>query len=522
MNVSALQVRIGLVALIALAALPVRGQSLHETIDAKIASATPDYTKKASPPASDSEFLRRIYLDLAGTIPAAKDALAFLDDKSPDKRARLIEKLLESPEHARQLVYYFDDLLMDRRPDKNVTAAEWQKYLRDSFAANKPYDVLVREILSADGSDPKLRAPAKFYLDRDAEPNLITRDISRVFLGMNLTCCQCHDHPLVSAYKQEQYYGIMAFVARSQITPGVKPVALSEKADGDTTFTSVFDPSKAVKTAVLRVPGGKIVTEPKPEKGKEYKVKPAKNARSVPSFSRRSQLAPNLTASRQFARTTANRLWAMMLGRGLIHPIEFDHKANPPSHPDLLNKLTDELIAHKFDIRWVLKEIALSQTYQRSSEQKGEVDPAKFLSAAVKRLTAPQLAWSLMQAVDLPAVQRNEGQVKTFVNLFGGKPGEPDSGFQATLDQTLFVSNGPLLRQWLAPRKGNLADRLASAKTNVVLADELFLSVLTRRPSTNEVQLVTDFLKGRDKDRGAAIQELAWALLASAEFRFNH
>jgi hypothetical protein len=314
----------------------------------------------------------------------------------------------------------------------------------------------------------------------------------------------------------------MAFIARSQITPGVKPVALSEKADGDTTFTSVFDPSKAVKTAVLRVPGGKIVSEPKSEKGKEYKVKPAKNVRSVPSFSRRSQLAPNLTASRQFARTAANRLWAMMLGRGLIHPLEFDHKANPPSHPELMDKLTDELIAHKFDIGWLLKEIAQSRTYQRSSEQKAEADPAKFLTAAVKPLTAQQLAWSLMQAVDLPAGQRNDAQVKTFVNLFGGKPGEPDAGFQATLDQTLFVSNGALLRQWLSPRKGNLTDRLAKAKSDAELADELFVSVLTRRPSASDVRLVSDFLKGREKDRPVAIEELAWALLASAEFRFNH
>jgi hypothetical protein len=434
----------------------------------------------------------------------------------------LIDKLLASPEHARQLAYLFDDLLMDRRPDKHVTAAEWQKYLRESFAANKPYDLLVREILSADGADPKRHAAAKFYLDREAEPHLVTRDIARVFLGMNLTCCQCHDHPLVRAYKQSQYYGIFAFLSRSQVAADVKPVALSEKADGETTFTSVFDPSKAVKTANLQVPGGKIVAEPKPQKGKEYKVAPKKGVRAVPQFSRRNQLAPNLVASRQFARTAANRFWAMMMGRGLIHPIEFDHQANPPSHPKLMDKLTDELIAHKFDMRWLLKEIALSQTYQRSSDHKGETDPAKFLNASLKPLTPQQLAWSLMQAVDLPAGQRTEAQVKAIANRFAAKPGEPNPGFQATLDQTLFVSNGSLLRQWLAPRKANLTDRLAKAKGDAALADELFISVLTRRPSADEIRLVSDYMKGRDKDRPAAIQEMAWALLASAEFRFNH
>jgi Protein of unknown function (DUF1549)/Protein of unknown function (DUF1553) len=501
-----------------------RAESLHEAIDVRIATGAPDHAKKASPLAGDAEFLRRIYLDLTGTIPPAAQVRDFLDDKSSDKRAKLIDRLLASPEHARQLGYVFDNLLMDRRPGKFVPPGEWFKFLVDTFAANKPYDVLVREILSADGADAKNRAPARFFLDRDAEPHLLTRDIARIFLGTNLTCCQCHDHPLVSAYKQDHYYGLYSFVSRSQVVPEAKPVALGEKADGDTTFTSVFDPSKAVKTATLRVPGGTMVAEPKLEKGKEYKVAPAKGVRGIPQFSRRAQLAPNLTSSRQFARNTANRLWAMMMGRGLVHPLDFDHKANPPSHPELLDKLTDELIAHKFDLRWFLKELALSQTYQRSSvrSNSAEPEPEKFLSAALKPLSPEQLAWSLMHAVDLPAGQRNDGTVRSFVNTFGGKPGEPDAGFQATLDQTLFVSNGPTLRQWLAPGATNLTSRLAKAKDDAAAADELFVSVLTRRPSADEVKLVAEYLKGRDKDRPAALQELAWALLASAEFRFNH
>src|SRR5262245_50002614 len=281
---------------------------------------------------------------------------------------------------------------MDRRPDKHVPAGDWRKFLVDSFAANRPYDVLVREILAADGAEPKARAAARFYLDREAEPNLLTRDVGRLFLGMNLTCCQCHDHPLVNSYKQDYYYGLFAFLARTQIAADVKPAALGEKADGDTTFTSVFDPAKTIKTAALRLPNSAIVVEPKPEKGKEYKVAPAKGVRAVPNFSRRAQLAPELTASRQFARTAANRLWALMLGRGLIHPIEFDHSANPPSHPELLDALTDQLVAHKFDVKWFLREIALSATYQHSSERKGETEPERFLAAPVKPLSAEQLA----------------------------------------------------------------------------------------------------------------------------------
>lgn len=501
----------------------VNAQSLHAEIDRLIAAGSPDYAKKAALIADDAEFLRRVQIDLAGTIPSGADARSFFADTSTDKRTKLIDRLLASPDRARHLATVFDDLLLDRRPDKHVPAAEWRKFLTDSFAANKPYDVLIREVLSADGADAKTRPAAKFVLDRDAEPHQLTRDVSRLFLGMNLTCCQCHDHPQIRSYQQDHYFGLYSFLSRTQLAADIKPSALGEKADGEVTFTSVFDTAKAVKPASLRLPGGAIIVEPKLEKGKEYKVAPAKGVRPVPSFSRRAQLAPALTASRQFARTAANRLWALMFGRGIIQPVEFDHKANAPSHPELLNKLTDELIAHKFDVRWFLREIALSQTYQRSSKQTAvETPPDRFLAASVRPLSAAQLARSLMQATGILAGERNDNAVRTFVVTFGGKPGEPAAEFQATIDQTLFVANGSLLRQWLAPRSGTLTERLAKLKTNAEVADELFSSVLTRQPSTDEVKAVGEYLKDRTTDRPAALQELAWALLASAEFRFNH
>src|SRR5438128_3505872 len=165
--------------------------------------------------AGDAEFLRRIYLELTGIIPPAAEARAFLTDPAPDKRSKLIGKLLAGDDYARHMQYTFDVLLLDRRPDKFVNRPDWLEFLRKSFAANTPYDQLVRDILSADGADPKTRAAAAFYLNREGEPNVLTKDISRLFLGMNLQCAQCHDHPLVDAYKQDFYYGIYAFLNRS-------------------------------------------------------------------------------------------------------------------------------------------------------------------------------------------------------------------------------------------------------------------------------------------------------------------
>jgi hypothetical protein len=517
---------------------------LHQRIDQLIAGGSPNFAKLVATQATDAEFLRRITLDLTGSIPTAAQARAFLAGAPANKRQQLIDRLLASPEYARHMQQVFDVLLMERLPDKYVPRGQWQEFLRASFAANKPWDQLVREMLSADGADPKQRPAAKFYLDRNAEPHTLTKDISRLFLGMNLQCAQCHDHPLVNSYKQAHYYGIYAFLNRSSVFRDKKGLtALAEKADGEVTFQSVFDPTKLTKHTGPRLPDAAPLKEPKLEKGKEYAIPPSPGVRPVPRYSRRALLAGQITAKDnvRFRRNIANRLWALMMGRGLIHPVDLDHAENPPSHPKLLTILAEELAAKKYDIKYFLRELALSQTYQRSSElPRGvkEVPAESFAVAMLKPLSPEQLAWSLMQATGLTDVQRQAlgkrlseqslyaslaGNVAPFVAKFGGRPGQPEKGsFQTTLDQTLFLTNGALLRTWLAPRKGNLTDRLASLATTDAVAEELYLSVMTREPSAEERKDIADYLKDRTRDRGAALQEIAWALVASAEFRFNH
>jgi hypothetical protein len=515
--------------------------SLSERIDKAITQKA-GYPKQAAGQSSDAEFLRRVYLDFTGVIPSAEEARAFFKDPSPNKRRELIDRLLTSPGYARHMQNVFDVLFMERRPERAVPKPEWRQYLYDSAAANKPYDVLVRELLSADGSDPKMRAPARFFLDRNGEAHLLTKDISRLFLGMNLHCAQCHDHPIVAAYRQEYYYGIYAFLNRSFVFvyKAKKTSVFAEKAEGEVSFQSVFVP-KVTKNTGPRLPEGAPIAEPKLDKGKEYVVAPAKGNRPIPKYSRRAQLAGQLTASERFKRTAANRLWYLMLGRGLVHPVDFDHPANPPSHPELLDLLAKDLAARKFDIKSFLRDIALSQTYQRSSElPKGgkELAENSFALALLKPLSPEQMAWSMMQATGLLDSERKAQGKKPneqalfaklanneapFVALFGSQAGEPaDLGFQATLDQTLFLANGALVRGWLAPRPGNLMDRLNKIKDGGPLAEELYLSVLTRYPTTEEQKEVADYLARHVSDRPVALQELAWALLASAEFRFNH
>jgi hypothetical protein len=778
-------------------------EPLHQRIDRLIEA------DQVSPPAgvcSDAQFVRRAWLDFAGRSPSAADVRAFLADASPDKRATLVDRLLASPEFARRLTDLLDVILMERRPDKHVPSAEWRKYLFESALANKPFDQLAREILSADSTDPKQRPAAKFLLDRDCDPNLVARDVGRVLFGMDLQCAQCHNHPLVDDYVQEHYYGIMAGIGRTFVFAAKdKPVELAERGEGDVTWKSVFDKSVNGQSGP-RLPGDAPLAEPAIAKGDEYAVKPAENVRPVPKHSRRALFSAELAKgqNRALRRNLANRLWALAMGRGLVEPVDMHHSDNPPTHPELLDALADELANVKFDLRAMLREIALSRTYQRSAEMPSDLaergtdaanklaaleaehkrlselvdqgkptidkaqaelktaqaaidpiakelaavqaaeaeankaldaanaaataaqndlaarqsaiqslaeaaakaaeaaaklpadkelaaaaatiktkseqtaasvgeankvladrqtaakalaekqaaatqataavnarlaaasqpvgaaeqaiaaleakeridrlalvlatrrrDEAKLLAQARDQLAAvdaaraagkpqaeldsaraaadatlvqlgetwtrrfavgglrplvpEQLAWSFMQASGQVEQQRAaaeaewtkahpdaakdstpegaaakarfveqfvfdklQGNVGQFVTLFDATPGQPQGAFFATVDQALFLANGGTLRGWLNPGGGNLSERLLKLAEPAALADELYVSVLSRPPSPEEAAEVAAYLAARASDRPAAVQEIAWGLLASAEFRFNH
>jgi hypothetical protein len=507
---------------------------LHRIIDRHIRAGN-EFARYAAGAASDAEFVRRIHLDLTGCIPSTARVRAFLSDTSPNKRKSLIDQLLSSPEHARHMALVFDVMLMERLPDRFVPKAHWQEFLRSSFAANKPWDEIAREILSGDGSDPKARHRVKFFLERGGEPNVITRDVSRLFLGTNLRCAQCHNHPRVEEYKQEHYYGLFAFVSRSSLVTDRKSrlSLLAEKADGDVTFQSVFDPAKVTKTALPRVPGGAAFKDPPLDKKKAYLVPPGPGVASKPSYSRRALLAGAVTRPDYlpFRRNIANRLWALMMGRGLVTPLDMDHPGNPPSHPELLDVLADDIAARKFDVRSFLRELALSETYQRSSEPPAgapEKGAPLYATAILKPLTPEQLAFSLMEATGLTEATRSSlgknateaalhvrlaSQVPPFVRTFGSPAGQEES-FDARLDQALFLANGPIVRTWLA---SGLAARLKKLSGDA-LAEELYLSLFSRLPDAEERKETADFLKRRP----GALADLAWGLLASTEFRFNH
>ncbi len=523
---------------------PVTAQTpLHEQIDSLVGFGNPKADLQFAPAADDATFLRRVSLDLTGRIPTSKTVREFLAKSSPDKRERLVDQLLHSPEYARHMQYAFDVMLMERRPDKHIKAELWQNYLRKSFADNKPWDQLTLEILTADGSEKATGAAAKFLLDREMKQEDVTRDLGRVFLGRDLQCAQCHDHPTIEDYRQRHYYGLSAFLNRSYVFTDrkTKKVLIGEKAEGVVKFTSVFTmESGETPPRVLDLPA----IEDPAVAGDPYQVKPTKTAAGVPIYSRRLKLARLVTdpANIAFRQNIVNRLWAMMMGRGLVEPVDMWSQSNPPTNPELLDLLAKSFADHNYDVRYFLRELALSKTYQLSSEQPSgfqESGQNPFQQANLKPLSPEQLAWSMMEATGLvtktqatlktkPDQQSQEsalhnalkGHVQTFIGFFG-TPGVQTSQFNASANQALFLKNGSLLQTWLVPSGDNLTARLAKLDSSKLI-EELYLSVFSRYPNEIESQTLIKFFEDNKTKRETAIQQFTWAALTSAEFRFNH
>ncbi|MDA1016154.1 MAG: DUF1553 domain-containing protein [Planctomycetota bacterium] len=527
-------------------------ESFHGRIDALIAAKAKGAMAART---NDAEFVRRVFLDFAGRIPTADEARKFLADRSPQKRVQLIDRLLNGPEYPRRMTEAFDVMLMERRGDE----PEWTKFLRTSFEANKPWDQIVREIVRPNPDDANTRGSAYFWTKRLAKygqnptdfPGLAA-DLGRLFLGKNLACAQCHNHLFIDDYKQADFQGLFAFVQHTSIRTDTEFPAVAENVvKARLEFQSVFE---MVQMQIgPRVPGRPEITVPVFKKGEEYSVPPDKKNRApgILKFSPLSKLAEQLPQAdtENFAKNIVNRLWFLTMGRGLVEPLDLFHSKNPPSHPELLELLAKEFVDHKFDIKWCLRELALTETYQRSSvlpESVASLPVASFQVAVEKPLSAEQLLWSMLLATGENHVIRfkviphsdaagntgnHESESKndklkeyrsSFLAAFANPPREPEVEFSPSVSAALFVLNDGKFLDWVIPKPGNLIDRLSKMGDAALVADELYLSLLARVPSVAERAEVVAYLENGASPRGKALGQVAWALMASTEFCINH
>jgi len=483
---------------------------------------------------ADATFIRRLHLDLLGRIPTGEERAEFLASTNSDKREEWIDRLLEAPEHARHLAELFDTMLLGRGGVGDMKRRQrrgWLDFLTRSFEENRPWDDVTRAMLLARPEGPDDRGAPWYLYERKNEHQQIAEAVSRGIFGVQIQCAQCHDHPLAAEIKQAHYWGLVAFFNRGEnVNTPAGPRVAESAIGGFSMFTNLEGESQPNRLVYLR---REPVAEDRPPAGEEQEDLDAlyreagKDTPRVPKFSRRQQFVDHVLADHPLvARAMVNRLWGLMMGRGLVHPVDQLDSTHPPSHPELLDWLAEDFAAHDYDVRRLLRQLARSQTYQLSSKSDEFVDPAHFAVAAVKPLSAETLYRSLLFALD----SRDPNDASADRRMIPERLAEYRKAFPdvlpeesiGNLRQSLLLTNGPDIHALLTPERSGTIKRLLTLQDAESITREAFLQVLGRLPEEPEVQEAVAFLEARGDRPSRGVDQLVWALLTSAEFRFNH
>jgi hypothetical protein len=476
---------------------------------------------------SDSEFLRRVCLDLAGRVPPPERVRRFLTSKDPKKREEVIDALLRSPQYVDYWTFRFADLFRVASYANGFSLKQSRSYWRwihDSIAQNKPYDQIARERLTAEG----VRGPTAHYRGvlLPAGPGNIMAEEVRVFLGRRLDCAQCHNHPF-EAWSQDQFWGMAAFFGQMTEIGGVivdQPGGYGEKGAGG----PVIHP----RTKAQVVPtflDGKIVPVAQ---------------RSDP----REALAQWTTSNPYFAEAAVNRMWGYFFGHGIVDPVDDFRSTNPPTHPELLQALARDFREHRYDLKYLVRLIVTSRTYQLSSapNETNKDDKINYSHALARPLDAEVLLDSITDVSGVPevfdlqatvsgakgrepigtrAIQLKETDVypSRFLD-FHGRPDRmavPERDAKANLAQALHLLAGSTYTEKLH-KEGNRIDHLLkNGDSNQAIIEELSLTGLSRFPTKEEIAGFDQLIR-KSADRRKAIEDLMWGLINTEEFIYNH
>lgn len=488
--------------------------------------------------ADDATFLRRLYLDLLGRIPTREEARTFLEDTDSRKRELEIDRHLGSAESARHLAEIFTVVLLGRADAGQKQARReqgWFEFLERAFRENRPWNQVVRDLVIARPESAEQRGAVRFLGERKGDAQKMAEAVAPSILGLQIQCAQCHDHPIAPEIEQRHYWGLVAFLNRSQVVQTRKGPRLAESATGG--FINFKTLSGDEKPAELVFFGAPVIDEPRPAEGEKevdspekYLVPPAEKgatpeSEAVPRFSRRQKLFEEVIQEHpQLARAMVNRLWALIYGRGLVHPVDKMDSAHPASQPRLLDHLARSFRESGYDVGRLLRGMLRSRAYQLAAHRgprSARTRPEHFARALEKPLPAEAYLRSLLIALEQREPEKIGSVTRAHLeNVFQQKfPELFAEQFSPTLKQALFLSNNPLVGALLEPREGNLTwslERETDPRRRVTRA---FRDCLGRDPDAGELEHCVAFL---EQGSGARIEHFLWALLSGPEFRLNH
>ena len=484
----------------------------------------------------DEEFLRRICLDVTGSLPPPQRVREFLADEDPQKREKLIEILLNTPEYVDYWTFRFSDLfrvgLGVSGPDTNAYG-EW---IRDSIAQNKPYDQMARERIAAQGFD----GPSRHYVLYSKVPpveTLVAEEV-RVFMGRRLDCAQCHNHPF-ETWSQNQFWGLAAFFGGMKATEWQSNLAeagqvVFDDPEGQEVDLGVTADDVTGKSSRVIHPRTKEEVQPKFLDG------------TVPADERldpRSELAQWITSHPYFAEAIVNRMWSYFFGRGMVDPVDDFRSTNPPTHPELLQALTQDFRDHGHDLKHLIRAIVSSRTYQLSSipNDTNQDDEINYSHARARPLDAEVLLDAISAATGVPEVFENEAGGKApfgtraihikqpyswpsrFLEIHGRplRQTVPEREGKPNLAQALHLLVGSTYTEKLVKKEGRLHRLLESGASDREMTEALYLAALSRFP-TDEERTELEKMIAQQSSRRSAFEHLLWALISSREFAYNH
>lgn len=486
----------------------------HNFIDPLVWDKLQELGIQPSGACSDTEFLRRVYLDVIGTLPTPEEAERFLADTRANRRAALVDELLERPEYVDYWALRWADLLrIDRLKLKARGAYTFYQWLRSSIAENKPYDQFVREIITAQGHSDE-SGPVNLYRVLDT-PELAASTVSQVFLGVRIECARCHHHP-TDKWSQQDFYGMVGFFN------GLRR---------ESTLTSMMLASGDI-AEVTHPRSGEIVP-PHPLEG---------DVMSVDSDPR-DNLAHWMTSpdNRWFSREIANRTWAHFFGRGLIEPIDDMRETNPASNGPLMDALGQYVADEEFDLKQLIRAITTSAVYSRSSRpnDSNQHDQDNFSHAAFKSIPAEVLLDAISQATGRPeafplmpegtrAIQLWDNRIDHYFLKVFGRPlrataCECERVNEPSTAQVLHLLNAPEIHAKIGHHRGRVRLLLQSDRPSPEIVTQLYLATYSRPPDDTELSVATDYLDSESVDRRTvAAEDLLWTLINTTEFLFNH
>lgn len=486
-----------------------------QAIDTLIAEGWKRAGVKPSAAVDEATWCRRIYLDLVGRIPTQAEVTEFTSNGA--KREALVDKLLASKDYAVRMRELWDVFLLGRvkrgDPDGRRKGAGWWAFLEHDFQTNRPWNETVNDMLCARPENkPETKGASWFLYEQKNEHQRIAEAVAPVVYGTRIDCAQCHDHPLAREIKQAHYWGLVAAFNRSKNVDG--GTAVGESAVGG--FMNFTNLKKESQPALVTLLTGRTVPETWPAGGKEEKdkddnyVDPKAKVR-VPKYSRREAFAEAATHDNPLlARAFVNRMWAALLGRGIVDPPDQMNARNAPSHPELLDWIAADFAAHNYDVRRAVREIVLSRVYALGAS---DAAPESFAGMRERSLTAEQIARSWRVALGLPP--EDDGLRKALVSAL---PDVLPKDYNATFQQAMFLSGSPAMMELFKSAKDGVVAQLAALPDATSRVREAFNAVYGRAPDAEESSQSVAFLNSRKDQPAEASRDLLWALLTSAEF----